>query len=88
MEISINQNGWAVTSLEYCYKNYKGWQPTTYRYSFQTSGINFLKVENISDGRVNLKSIATVEKKLTNLINISIKVMTFVFNAGTIGETV
>lgn len=58
MEISINQNGWAVTRLEdIAIRITKGGTPTTYGYSFQTSGINFIKVENVENGRVVLKSI-------------------------------
>ena len=35
----------------------KGGTPTTYGFSFQKNGINFLKVENIQNGSINLKSI-------------------------------
>src|SRR5690606_24798429 len=35
----------------------KGATPTTYGFKFQSKGINFLKVENVKGGRVDLKSI-------------------------------
>lgn len=35
----------------------KGATPTTYGYSFQPSGINFIKVENIKKGKINTDSI-------------------------------
>jgi type I restriction enzyme S subunit len=91
MEISINQNGWAVTSLEdIATRITKGGTPTTYGYSFQTSGINFLKVENISDGRVNLKSITDFigEEAHKFQLKSQLSVNDILFSiAGTIGET-
>ena len=58
MQILVNQNGQAITNLEsIATRITKGGTPTTYGFSFQNSGINFLKVENIEFGRVNLKLI-------------------------------
>lgn len=91
MEISINQNGWAVTRLEdIATRITKGGTPTTYGYSFQKSGINFLKVENISDGRVNLKSITDFigEDAHKFQLKSQLSVNDILFSiAGTIGET-
>ena len=36
----------------------KGGTPTTYGFSFQKTGINFLKVENIKNGRIDINSIS------------------------------
>jgi type I restriction enzyme S subunit len=91
MEISINQNGWAVTRLEdIATRITKGGTPTTYGYSFQKSGINFLKVENIKNGRVNLKSITDFigEDAHTFQSKSQLSVHDILFSiAGTIGET-
>lgn len=91
MEISINQNGWAVTRLEdIATRITKGGTPTTYGYSFQKSGINFLKVENISEGRVNLKSITDFigEDAHEFQSKSQLRVNDILFSiAGTIGET-
>ena len=35
----------------------KGSTPTTYGYSYQESGVNFIKIENIKDGKINIPSI-------------------------------
>jgi type I restriction enzyme S subunit len=91
MEITINQNGWAVTRLEdIATRITKGGTPTTYGYSFQTSGINFLKVENISEGRVNLKSITDFigedAHEFQSKSQLSVNDILFSI-AGTIGET-
>ena len=91
MEISINQNGWAVTRLEdITTRITKGGTPTTYGYSFQKSGINFLKVENISEGRVDLKSITDFigEDAHEFQAKSQLGVNDILFSiAGTIGET-
>lgn len=91
MEISINQNGWAITRLEdIATRITKGGTPTTYGYSFQTSGINFLKVENISESRVNLKSITDFigedAHEFQSKSQLSVNDILFSI-AGTIGET-
>jgi type I restriction enzyme S subunit len=91
MKLSINQNGWAITRLEdIATKITKGATPTTYGYSFQKTGINFLKVENISEGRVNLKSITDFigedAHKFLSKSQLSINDILFSI-AGTIGET-
>lgn len=91
MEISINQKGWAVTRLEdIATRITKGGTPTTYGYSFQKSGINFLKVENISEGRANLKSIMDFigedAHEFQTKSQLSVNDILFSI-AGTIGET-
>lgn len=35
----------------------KGSTPTTYGYKFQDSGVNFIKIENVKEGNIKLKSI-------------------------------
>jgi len=50
--------GWVFNNLgEVCEKITKGGTPTTYGFSFLNEGINFIKVENIENGRVVLNSI-------------------------------
>lgn len=49
---------WSIVRLgDIAEKITKGGTPTTYGFSFQKNGINFLKVENIQNGSINLKSI-------------------------------
>lgn len=49
---------WCIVRLgDIAEKITKGGTPTTYGFSFQRNGINFLKVENIQNGSINLKSI-------------------------------
>jgi type I restriction enzyme S subunit len=49
---------WCIVRLgDIAKKITKGGTPTTYGFSFQSKGINFLKVENIQNGSINLKSI-------------------------------
>ncbi|MBK7882279.1 MAG: restriction endonuclease subunit S [Saprospiraceae bacterium] len=91
MEISINQNGWAIARLEdIATRITKGGTPTTYGYSFQKSGINFIKVENISDGRVIIKSITDFigqdAHDFQSKSQLSVNDILFSI-AGTIGET-
>ncbi|MDP2683153.1 MAG: restriction endonuclease subunit S [Deltaproteobacteria bacterium] len=51
---------WEVKKLgEVCDKITKGGTPTTYGFAFVSSGINFIKIENIEHGKVNLSSIRT-----------------------------
>lgn len=58
MEVSISQKGWVVSKLEdIALRITKGGTPTTYGFSFKRSGINFLKVENIKNGRISVNSI-------------------------------
>ncbi len=52
--------GWELKKLgEVCEKITKGGTPTTYGFSFVQEGINFLKIENIKQGKVNLATIKT-----------------------------
>jgi type I restriction enzyme S subunit len=49
---------WSIIRLgDIAQKITKGGTPTTYGFSFQKTGINFLKVENIQNGVINLTSI-------------------------------
>lgn len=86
----INKTNWQIKKLgEVCVKVTKGGTPTTYGYSFTESGVNFIKIENINNGKVNLKSIRnfisneahTYQKKSILEVN------DLLFSiAGTIGE--
>jgi type I restriction enzyme S subunit len=50
--------GWCEESLGViAEKITKGGTPTTYGFTFQKSGVNFLKVENIQSGQINIGSI-------------------------------
>lgn len=51
---------WKVKKLgDVCDKITKGGTPTTYGFAYVLSGVNFIKVENIEHGKVNLSSIRT-----------------------------
>ncbi len=81
---------WKIKKLgEVCDKVTKGGTPTTYGYSFTQSGINFLKIENISNGRVNLENIKNfISEEAHNFQKKSIlEENDLLFSiAGTIGE--
>lgn len=50
---------WIEIKLEkICSRITKGGTPTTYGYAFQKEGINFIKVENLNKGTVDLRSIS------------------------------
>ncbi len=50
--------GWKWVKLgEACERITKGGTPTTYGFKFQNSGIRFLKIENVKNGRVSVDSI-------------------------------
>src|SRR5690554_3848867 len=50
---------WIEIKLErICSRITKGGTPTTYGYAFQKEGINFIKVENLNKGAVDLRSIS------------------------------
>jgi len=91
MNISVNQNGWAIAKLEdIALRITKGGTPTTYGFSFQQNGINFLKVQNINSGRVDLKSITDFISEEAHEYQLKSKLMVgdVLFSiAGTIGET-
>ena len=51
---------WEIKKLgEVCEKITKGGTPTTYGFAFVPSGVNFIKIENVEQGKVNLASIRT-----------------------------
>lgn len=73
-----------------CTKITKGGTPTTYGFAFVQKGINFIKIENIEQGKVDLKSIRTfITKEAHKYQNKSIlEENDLLFSiAGTIGET-
>ena len=82
---------WQIKKLgEVCEKITKGGTPTTYGFSFVASGINFIKIENIDNGKIILSSIKTfISDKAHNFQKKSIlEENDLLFSiAGTIGET-
>ncbi|MBA1419619.1 MAG: restriction endonuclease subunit S [Epsilonproteobacteria bacterium] len=83
--------GWEWKKLDDCTDLItKGTTPTTYGYEFLDKGINFLKIENIINGKINLGSI---EKFISEEANQSQKRSILQTNdvlfsiAGTIGDT-
>ena len=67
----------------------KGSTPTTYGYSFQNSGINFLKVENVKGGVIDLGSVIDFisDEANENQEKSQLSVNDILFSiAGTIGE--
>ena len=68
----------------------KGSTPTTYGYKYQDAGINFIKVENITNGKIDLTSIKTFISEEANEFQKRSKLEEddILFSiAGTIGET-
>ena len=60
--------GWAVCRLKsISTKITKGATPTSYGFKYQTSGIKFVKVENIKDGRIDHNSIRHFISEEANL---------------------
>jgi len=52
--------GWAHASLEDCATLItKGTTPTSYGFKYQSSGISFVRVENLSNGHIDRSSIST-----------------------------
>jgi type I restriction enzyme S subunit len=90
-EINELPKGWAFSILgDIAVRITKGGTPTTYGYSFKSSGINFLKVENIKNGRVNLMSLTDFIDEETHVFQLKsqLSVNDILFSiAGTIGET-
>lgn len=84
------KKNWQIKKLgEVCVKVTKGGTPTTYGYSFTESGVNFIKIENINNGKVNLKSIRNFisEEAHTYQKKSILEVNDLLFSiAGTIGE--
>lgn len=82
---------WDVKPLgELCERVTKGGTPTTYGFAFVNQGINFIKIENIDSGRVNVKSIRTfISSDAHNYQKKSqLQKNDLLFSiAGTIGET-
>jgi len=68
----------------------KGSTPTTYGYKYQNEGINFIKIENVVKGRIDLKSIHQFisEEAHNSQKRSQLKEGDVLFSiAGTIGET-
>ena len=83
--------GWLKIPLgEVAKKITKGSTPTTYGYVFLPSGINFIKIENVKNGKINLASITEFisEDAHNNQSRSSLCPDDILFSiAGTIGET-
>ncbi len=90
-ELYALPEGWEWKKLDDCTDLItKGTTPTTYGYEFLDKGINFLKIENIVNGKINLDSI---DKFISKEANQSQKRSILQINdvlfsiAGTIGDT-
>lgn len=58
MSLNGSRENWEVKKLgDVCETITKGSTPTTYGFAFTDSGVNFIKIENIENGRINLASI-------------------------------
>ncbi len=82
---------WIVENLDVlCRKITKGATPTSYGYKFQDSGINFVKIENISNGLIESNTIQTFvsEEAHENQGRSILEENDILFSiAGTIGQT-
>lgn len=68
----------------------KGSTPTTYGYEYQKQGVNFIKIENVKNGKIDLKSIYQFisEEAHNSQKRSQLKEGDVLFSiAGTIGET-
>lgn len=74
---------------DFCESITKGSTPTTYGYSFQKEGINFIKVENISDGKILDNICCHISKEAHDFQKRSqLKENDILYSiAGTIGKT-
>lgn len=83
--------GWIKAPLgEITEKVTKGATPTTYGYTFQRVGINFIKIQNVSNGLIHITSITDYisEEAHQNQKKSILKTDDVLFSiAGTIGET-
>lgn len=83
--------GWLVERLvNLSYLITKGTTPTSLGFEFKESGVNFIKIENVSRDRINLPSISQFISKETNeaLKRSSLEAGDLLFSiAGTIGKT-
>jgi type I restriction enzyme, S subunit len=82
---------WIITELqEIASRITKGSTPTTYGFKFVNSGINFIKVENINQGKIELQTIKDFisEAAHNNQLKSALEEDDILFSiAGTIGET-
>jgi type I restriction enzyme, S subunit len=90
-ELNILSKGWELKKLgEICDRITKGATPTTYGYQYLDMGINFIKIENILNGKIVLGSITQFISKEAheNQKKSILEENDILFSiAGTIGET-
>lgn len=90
-EIKEIPKHWQIKKLgDVCDKITKGGTPTTYGFAFVSSGVNFIKIENVEHGKVNLSTIKTfITEEAHNYQRKSmLEENDLLFSiAGTIGET-
>src|ERR1700685_1401292 len=83
--------GWAETELaSFATLITKGTTPTTFGFQYQPKGISFVRIENLSDGRINRSTITTfINKEADEVLKRSrLQVGDLLFSiAGTIGRT-
>lgn len=91
LQNSALPDGWKWVKLgDVCEKITKGGTPTTYGFKFQRSGVRFLKIENVKEGRVLIDSITDFisEEAHEYQKKSQLSVGDLLFSiAGTIGET-
>jgi len=90
-EIGLIPEDWEVTTLkELSEVITKGTTPTTYGFVYEKTGVNFIKVENISDsGKIDILSTPKISQECNERLSRSIirKNDILVSIAGTIGKT-
>jgi type I restriction enzyme S subunit len=90
MRVELTKDWKVVKLAEVAEKITKGGTPTSYGYLFQNKGINFVKIENISDGKLDLKSISNFisDEAHLFLLKSQLKENDLLYSiAGTIGKT-
>jgi type I restriction enzyme S subunit len=84
------KNGWALEHLgDLSHYITKGTTPTSVGFAFQDSGVNFIKIENVSKGRINLSINQYISEEADEALKRSrLLVGDVLFSiAGTIGKT-
>lgn len=91
MEYAVTNRNWLNIKLgDFATRITKGGTPTTYGFSFQKKGINFVKVENVKNGEINIQSISDFISEDAHAFQLKSQLSAddILFSiAGTIGET-